>query len=110
MTEATAKPLTQEETAEFLVRLWTPEETAKYLGLSSAEVLAIWRCTKKYNLPYVHVGGKIMYDPDSVRKWVASRTTGEDGVTPRGVKRRRGGTGKPPGGWPSEKRARARRS
>ena len=113
MTEAitprSAKPLTPEEAAELLVPLWTPEETAKYLGLDP-DTLAIWRCTKRYGLPYIHVGSRIMYDPVEVRKWQASRTTGPDGVTPKCVRRRRGGPGKPVGGWPSQRKKKAGRS
>ena len=89
--------------------LWTPEETAKYLGLDP-DTLAVWRCTKRHGLPFIYCGARIMYSPAQVRSWVASRTVGPDGVTPKGVKRRRGGPGKPPGGWPSQRRKSARKA
>ena len=90
-------------------RLWTPEETAEFLD-RTPDTLAAWRCTKRHGLPYCHIGGRIMYDPQKVRQWVESRTTGPDGITPKCVRRRHGGPGRPPGGWPSQRKKRARRA
>jgi len=38
----------------------TPVEAADYLKMSPT-TLAIWRCTKRYDLPYHKVGRKVRY-------------------------------------------------
>lgn len=53
--------------------LWTPEETAQYLGVTVG-TLQVWRTTKRYPLPYVKVGRKAMYDPPAVVGFKESRT------------------------------------
>jgi hypothetical protein len=89
--------------------LLTPTEAARILKVSPG-TLAIWRCTKRYPLPYITLGGAIRYELQAIQKFLASRTTGEDGITPKCVRRRPGGPGKPVGGWPSEQRKKARRA
>lgn len=44
---------------------WTPEETAQFLGVTVG-TLQVWRSTKRYPLPYLKIGRKVMYDPDKV--------------------------------------------
>ncbi len=56
-----------------LGRLWTPAETATFLGLKEA-TLATWRSQGRHDLVFSKVGRKVMYDPASVRAWLASRT------------------------------------
>ena len=46
---------------------------AEFLGLAGPGVLAVWRCTKRYNLPYIRVGAKIMYDVDDLVAFLQSR-------------------------------------
>ena len=40
--------------------LLSRREAAAYLGLSE-QTLAIWKCTKRYDLPYVKIGRLIKY-------------------------------------------------
>jgi excisionase family DNA binding protein len=40
--------------------LLSRKEAAKYLGLSE-QTLAIWKCTKRYDLPFVKIGRLIKY-------------------------------------------------
>jgi len=40
--------------------LLSRKEAAAYLGLSE-QTLAIWKCTGRYNLPYVNVGRLVKY-------------------------------------------------
>jgi excisionase family DNA binding protein len=53
----------------------TPEEVAEYLGISS-ETLNVWRCTKRYNLPYIKAGRLVRYRVEDVETFVASRLQG----------------------------------
>jgi hypothetical protein len=46
--------------------LLDPEQAAKYLGVKP-ETLAVWRCTKRYDLPYIKVGRCIRYRPADVK-------------------------------------------
>lgn len=41
-------------------KLLSRKEAAKYLGCT-AGTLAIWKCTKRYSLPYVRIGRNIRY-------------------------------------------------
>ena len=40
--------------------LLTRREAAAYLGVSE-QTLAIWKCTGRYNLPYIKIGRLIKY-------------------------------------------------
>jgi excisionase family DNA binding protein len=53
----------------------TPEEVAEYLGVSS-ETLNVWRCTKRYNLPYIKAGRLVRYRMEDVETFVVSRLQG----------------------------------
>ena len=59
----------------FTKNLMTPEQVAKYLGLET-ETLNVWRCTKRYNLPYTNIGRLVRYRPEDVEAFIASRTEG----------------------------------
>ena len=45
---------------------------AKILGIAPA-TLAVWRCTKRYKLPYVKVGRLIRYKESDVEAFIESR-------------------------------------
>jgi len=53
----------------------TPEEVAEYLGIAS-ETLNVWRCTKRYNLPYIKAGRLVRYRVEDVETFVVSRLQG----------------------------------
>jgi len=55
--------------------LMTPAEVAEYLGVS-CETLNVWRCTKRYNLPYIKAGRLVRYREEDVETFVASRVIG----------------------------------
>jgi len=63
----------------FPTNLMTPEQVAEYLGVS-AETLNVWRCTKRYNLPYVKAGRLVRYRSEDVQAFVASRIQGGSNV------------------------------
>ena len=56
--------------------LLTKEEVSKILGISIG-TLAVWRTTKRYNLPYVKTGRLIRYRKEDVQAFINSRIHGE---------------------------------
>ena len=44
-------------------------EAAEYLGCKEG-TLAIWKCTKRYNLPYVKIGRNIRYRLSDLMEFV----------------------------------------
>lgn len=48
-------------------------EAAKILGVS-VDTLAVWRCTKRYPLPYIKMGRKVFYRIADLEKFIDSRT------------------------------------
>lgn len=58
-------------------RLMTPPEAAEILGTTEG-TLRVWRCTKRYPLPYVRLGRAIRYRESDVLNFITSRT-----VTPQ---------------------------
>lgn len=53
-------------------QLLTPAEVAQLLGVKT-RTLNVWRCTKRYNLPYVKSGRLVRYRPADVEAFIASR-------------------------------------
>jgi len=58
---------------QLLDELLTPRETARVLKVS-VPTLAVWRSTRRYNLPWVRVGAAIRYRRVDVLKFIESRT------------------------------------
>jgi len=56
-----------------LRHLLKPEITAEILGVD-VKTLAVWRCTKRYPLPWVRIGRNVMYKPEDVQAFIESRT------------------------------------
>ena len=52
--------------------LLTPSQVAKILGISVG-TLTVWRCTNRYELPYVKVGSRVRYEPASVEAFIDAR-------------------------------------
>ncbi len=48
-----------------------PEEVAEGLKVTTG-TLAVWRCTKRYPLPWVKIGRRIFYRRRDVEKFVES--------------------------------------
>jgi excisionase family DNA binding protein len=63
-------------TKSIIAHLMTPAEVAEYLGVSK-ETLNVWRCTKRYNLPYVKTGRLVRYRAEDVANFVTSRLQGD---------------------------------
>ena len=56
-----------------LPKLVSPAEAAAVLGVSP-ETLGVWRCTGRYNLPFVKVGRCVKYRRDDLAAFIARRT------------------------------------
>ncbi len=58
-----------------LPQLLTPEQAAQLLGVEIT-TLAVWRCTRRHNLPFVRVGRLVRYDREDLRAWIEERRDG----------------------------------
>lgn len=50
----------------------SPKELSKYINISVG-TLAVWRTNRTYDLPYVKIGGRIMYPAQQVNEWLTTR-------------------------------------
>lgn len=48
-------------------------EASNILGVT-IETLNVWRCTKRYPLPYVKIGSKVMYKIDDINEFIQNQT------------------------------------
>lgn len=51
---------------------------AAYLGITE-HTLDVWRCTKRYPIPYIKVGSRIFYLKADLDRWLESRLAGVEG-------------------------------
>ena len=61
-----------EKSVEEFESLLTPEESAAILSVTPG-TLAVWRSTNRYCLPYIKIGGRVMYRPSDLHKFLAER-------------------------------------
>lgn len=52
--------------------LMSRKESAKYLGIT-VRTLAVWACTKRYNLNYCKMGRLVKYRKSDLDKFIAER-------------------------------------
>ncbi len=52
-----------------LQTLLTPQQVAKVLGVTP-QTLAVWRCEKRYNLPYIKAGRLIRYRQSDLEDFI----------------------------------------
>ncbi len=55
--------------------LFNPIAAAEYLGVS-ADTLAVWRCTGRYNIPFIKVGRLVKYRKSALDAFLDRRTHG----------------------------------
>jgi excisionase family DNA binding protein len=48
-------------------------EAASYLGLKHPHTLAVWRNTKRHNVPFVRIGRNVRYRRSDLDKYLESR-------------------------------------
>lgn len=63
------------ETFKVNQALLTDKEAAAYLNLSTS-TLAVWRCTKRQELPFIKLGRAVRYRQTDLDKWLESQTVG----------------------------------
>lgn len=63
-------------TSHKCTELLTSEQAAAYLGVSSG-TLEVWRCTKRYHLPFIKVGRLVRYRKSDLDSFLDRRTIGE---------------------------------
>lgn len=56
--------------------LLTRKEAAEYLGVKE-DTLAVWACSKRYELPMVKIGRLVKYKQSDLDGFIQSRTIGE---------------------------------
>lgn len=56
-------------------KLLTEAEAADYLSVEP-QTLCAWRCTRRYNLPFIKVGRLVRYRPEDVETFLNERTIG----------------------------------
>ena len=52
--------------------LLTTEEAARLLGLSPS-TLEIWRCTRRYHIPFIKVWHRVCYRRSDLLAWLQTR-------------------------------------
>ena len=55
-------------------KLLTEKESAVFLGLENHQTLAVWRCNKRYQIPYIKIGRNVRYRMSDLLDWLDSRT------------------------------------
>jgi hypothetical protein len=77
--EAEPLQVASQEQAEFITNfldpdqpLLTTQETAKMLS-TTAGTLNVWRCTKRYSLPYIKIGSSVRYRRQDVVDFINAR-------------------------------------
>lgn len=53
--------------------LLTPEQTAVKLNIAEG-TLSVWRCTGRYNLPYIKIGRAVRYKESDIDLFINNRT------------------------------------
>lgn len=59
-----------------LPKLLTPQQTAEILGVK-VQTLSVWRCTRRYNLPWVKSGSRVLYRESDVLAFLEANVHGQ---------------------------------
>lgn len=65
----------QAEGTPIFDELVSPDDLAKELQVTTG-TLAVWRSTKRYNIPYLKIGSLVRYLRPGIEKWKLERTHG----------------------------------
>ena len=53
-------------------------DAAEYIGVTP-RTLEVWRCTKRYQIPFIKVGRLVKYRKSALDAFLESRTVGAEG-------------------------------
>lgn len=53
-------------------KLLNPKAVSQLLGITE-DTLAVWRCNKTYNLPYIKIGRSVKYKQSDIDSFIESR-------------------------------------
>jgi len=56
----------------FISNMATPKQVSESINVTEG-TLQVWRSTGRYELPYIKIGGKVMYRVEDVNKFIESR-------------------------------------
>ena len=62
----------QQAPSKSIESLASPKAVAKDLNVTEG-TLQVWRSTGRYDLPYIKIGGKVMYRISDVNRFIESR-------------------------------------
>lgn len=62
--------------------IMTPQQAADYLG-TTVGTLSVWRCNRRYSVPFVKVGRKVCYRKADLDRFLWQRTENRGGDDPR---------------------------
>lgn len=54
-------------------KLLTSKQAADYICVAP-DTLAVWRCTGRYNIPYIKIGSKVRYREQNLNEFLDERT------------------------------------
>ena len=56
-------------------KLWTNEQAAYYVDIAPG-TLEVWRCTKRFSIPYLKLGRLVRYRREDLDTFLTTRTVG----------------------------------
>jgi excisionase family DNA binding protein len=62
------------------IDLISPRDAANVLKVTEG-TLAVWRCNRRYDLPFVRVGRSVKYQRADIERFVEQRTVGSNSET-----------------------------
>lgn len=67
-----SSPAVSDQSSKLADNLLSPMEASLLLGVS-IDTLSVWRCTGRYNLPFVKVGRLVKYRKKDIDIWLEKR-------------------------------------
>lgn len=58
--------------------LLTPQQAAEFLGVTIG-TLAVWRCTKRYPLPFIKIGRRVKYRIADLNQFIENGLNNDEG-------------------------------
>ena len=59
-------------TSSSISEMVTPKQVSRSINVTEG-TLQVWRSTGRYDLPYIKIGGKVMYRISDINKFIESR-------------------------------------